>query len=410
MKSPDMGPDANPRVLIAGMGPAGLVAALILGRAGVPVSLFEAGAVLPADLRASTFHPPTLDMLAELGIADLLVADGLIAPTYQWRDRKTGQAATFDMGCLDGITGYPFRLQCEQFKLTRIAAALLENEPLVDLHFGMRATGVDQDGDGVTLTLEGADGATHTAHGAFLIGADGASSAVRQALDIGFEGFTYAEQWVVASTPVDFADKIPGLAPVTYTADAEEWFVLLRTRDLWRVLIPVAADADPDTVMSDAFIEAKLQGIAAHDGAYPITHRTIYRVHQRVANTYHVGRVAIAGDAAHINNPLGGMGMNGGIHDAVNLAHKLVRILRDGADADAMLSHYSTQRRAIAEEYVLTHTHQNKQVIEETDPAKRAAHLARMQQVAQTPADLLAYVRKGAMIDAVEKSMAVEPG
>jgi 3-(3-hydroxy-phenyl)propionate hydroxylase len=401
--------DESRRVLIAGMGPAGLVAALILSRAGIPVSVFEAEPELPTDLRASTFHPPTLDMLADLGLADLLVADGLKAPTYQWRDRASGDAATFDLSCLEGMTAYPFRLQCEQFKLTRAAAAALANEPLAELHFGLAAKAVAQDDTGVTLTLTAADGGERTARGAFLIGADGASSAVRRALGIEFEGFTYPEQWVVASTPVDFAQAIPNLAPVTYTADPEEWFVLLRTKELWRVLIPVSADADPDEVMSDAFIEAKLQGIAPHDGPYPIRHRTIYRVHQRVASTYRVGRAAIAGDAAHINNPLGGMGMNGGIHDAVNLAQKLVRILNDGADMDAMLDHYTFQRRAIAEEYVLTHTHQNKQVIEERDPAKRAAHLERMKRVAQTPADLLAYVRKGAMIDAVEKSMAVEP-
>ena len=162
-------------------------------------------------------------------------------------------------------------------------------------------------------------------------------------------------------------------------------------------------------MLSDAFIEETLQGIAPHDTAYPIEHRTIYRVHQRVAKTYRVGRAAIVGDAAHINNPLGGMGMNGGIHDAVNLAQKLVRILQEGADAEVMLDHYSRQRRAIAEEYVLAHTHQNKQVIEERDPAKRAAHLERLKTVASTPDALLSYVRKGAMIDAVEKSMAVEP-
>ena len=396
------------RVLIAGMGPAGLVAGLMLARAGIAVAIFEAEAELPKDLRASTFHPPTLDMLAKLGLADLLVAQGLIAPRYQWRDRATGDAATFDMACLGGLTGYPFRLQCEQWKLTGEARAALEAEKLAELHFGWAATGVEQTGDTVTLTLS-KDGQTRRETGAFLIGADGASSAVRRALGINFEGFTYPEQWVVASTPVDFAAKLPGLAPVTYTADAEEWFVLLQTRDLWRVLIPVEDDADPELILSDDWIEAKLQGIAPHDTAYPIAHRTIYRVHQRVADRYCVGRAAIAGDAAHINNPLGGMGMNGGIHDAVNLADKLIAILRDGAEMEPLLQHYSTQRRAIAEEYVQTHTHQNKQVIEEKDPVKRRAHLARLKQVAETPEALLAHVRKGAMLDAVEKSMDVMP-
>lgn len=398
----------NERILIAGMGPAGLVAGLMLVRAGIPVAIFEAEPELPTDLRASTFHPPTLDMLARLGLADTLVEQGLVARCYQWRDRKSGDAATFDMGCLEGLTGYPFRLQCEQWKLTREACAALEAEPLAELTFGWAAMSVEQTPGNVTLTLT-RNGANRSETGAFLIGADGASSAVRQALGINFEGFTYPEQWVVASTPIDFAKKIRGLAPVTYTADAEEWFVLLQTRDLWRVLIPVDDRADPELILSDKWIDAKLQDIARHDGRYPIAHRTIYRVHQRVADRYRVGRAAIAGDAAHINNPLGGMGMNGGIHDAVNLAEKLIAVLRDGADLDALLDHYSAQRRAIAEEYVQTHTHQNKQVIEEKDPAIRAAHLERLKVVANTPDELLTYVRKGAMFDAVDKSMDVMP-
>ncbi|MEM7523027.1 MAG: FAD-dependent monooxygenase [Pseudomonadota bacterium] len=397
------------RVLIAGAGPAGCVAALILARAGVPVTLFEAETELPTDLRASTFHPPTLDMLAELGLADLLVAEGLIAPAYQFRDRRSGDAATFDLTCLEGLTSYPFRLQCEQFRLTRFAVAALEAEPLAEIRFGLGVVAAEETDAGVTLTLDGPAGRA-TAEGGWLIGADGASSAVRRSAGISFEGFTYPEQWVVASTPVDFAKTIPNLAPVTYVSDPDEWFVLLRTKELWRVLIPVADDADAEEILSDAFIEAKLQGISARPDPYEIRHRTIYRVHQRVAETYRKGRIALVGDAAHINNPLGGMGMNGGVQDAVNLAKKLVAILKNGADADVMLDHYAAQRRAIAEEYVLAHTHQNKQAIEQKDPAARRAHLERLQDIAATPEKLLAYVRKGSMIDAVEKSMAIAPG
>ena len=397
-----------PTVLVAGAGPAGLVAALILGRAGLDVRVFEAQAALPTDLRASTFHPPTLDMLDRLGLAGPLVEMGLKAPAYQFRDRRTGEAATFEMACLEGLTRFPFRLQCEQFKLTRKAAEALADLPNVEIAYGRTVTGVRQDAESVTLEMTGPDGPAE-ATGAYLVGADGASSAVRESLGIAFEGFTYPEQWVVASTPVDFAELLPDLAPVSYTSDPEEWFVLLRTLDLWRVLIPVEAEVDRDAVLSDAFLERKLQEIAPREAPYPIAHRTLYRVHQRVAERYRVGRACLAGDAAHINNPLGGMGMNGGVQDAVNLAEKLVAILTDGADADRLLAHYSAQRKAIAEEYVKAHTHANKQAISETDPARRAETLARMQEIAATPELLLAHVRKGAMIDAVAKSMAVHP-
>ena len=149
------------RVLIAGAGPAGCVSALILARAGIPVTVFEAEPELPTDLRASTFHPPTLDMLHRLGLSEHLVDNGLIAPNYQFRDRQSGDAVTFHMACLEGLTRYPFRLQCEQFKLTRAAVAALDKEPLAEIRYGNAAKAVSQDNDGVTLSLDGLDGFNH---------------------------------------------------------------------------------------------------------------------------------------------------------------------------------------------------------------------------------------------------------
>ncbi|MGP1395471.1 MAG: FAD-dependent oxidoreductase [Inquilinaceae bacterium] len=396
------------RVLIAGAGPAGVVAALILARAGIPVVVFESHPELPTDLRASTFHPPTLDMLAPLGLSDRLVEMGLKAPTYQFRDLDSGQHATFDLEVIADVTAYPFRLQCEQFKLTRLAVAALEREPLADIRFSSSVTGVTQDDTGAFFTVDGANG-PETHRGAFAIGADGAGSAVRRAMGTAFDGFTYPEQWLVASTDVDFSEGLTDLANVSYTAHPDDWYVLLRVVGLWRVLLPVAVDVDPDDALSDATIERRLQGILTRAAPYPIIHRTLYRVHQRVASSYRAGRVLLAGDAAHINNPLGGMGMNGGVHDAVNLAQKLVRILNEGADMDRFLDHYARQRHDIAVEYVQAHTHGNKQTIAERDPQKRRETLERMQRIAADRDLLRAHVRKGAMIDAVEKSMAVDP-
>jgi len=396
------------RVVIAGAGPVGCVAGLILARAGIPVTVLEAEDTLPQDLRASTFHPPTLDMLAPLGLTDRLLAMGLKAPTYQFRDRRSGAYATFDIGALGGETDHPYRLQCEQYKLTGTAVADLEAMPEAEVRFGHAVSAVEQSDDGVRITADTRDGPT-TFDAAFLIAADGASSVVRSQLGIDFEGFTYPDQWLVASTDHDMAAEFEGLAFVNYVADPDEWFVLLRVPELWRVLLPVAVDADPDEAISDETIERRLQGIASIPGRYTIAHRTLYRVHQRVVRSYCAGRVLLAGDAAHINNPLGGMGMNGGIHDAVNLAEKLKRIMLQGADQVRMLEHYSAQRRAIAVEYVQAHTHDNKTAIEEADPDKRAQHMAQMQRVAETPELLVPFVRKGCMFDAVARSMAVEP-
>src|SRR5690606_15117025 len=119
----------NYRVAIVGAGPVGCVAALSLAEAGVKVLLIEANEVLPEDLRASTFHPPTLDMLSELGLTEFLIENGLIAKTYQYRDRETGIYAEFDLSVLEGIVKHPFRVQCEQFKLTRKVVELLREHP-----------------------------------------------------------------------------------------------------------------------------------------------------------------------------------------------------------------------------------------------------------------------------------------
>lgn len=396
------------RVVIAGAGPAGCTAAMILARADIPVTLLEAQAELPTDLRASTFHPPTLDMLAELDLADTLVGQGLKAPSYQFRDRRTGDYATFDMACLEGLTAFPYRLQCEQFKLTRAAAAALADYPHVDIRYGRAVTTLSQTADGIVAEATGPDGPESHA-GAYLIGADGASSAVRQALDIGFDGFTYPEQWIVVSTDHDLSAHFENLSNVAYVADPDEWFTLLKVPGVWRVLLPEAPSVSEAEALSDARLEERLQGIAPKAGAYAIKHRTLYRIHQRVADIYRVGRAVLAGDAAHINNPLGGMGMNGGVQDAVNLARKLVRILNNGADAERMLDHYAAQRKAIAVEYVQAHTHNNKKMIEERDPEARAARMADMKAIAADPDRLLAHARKGAMLDAVAKSMAVDP-
>lgn len=106
------------RVLIAGAGPVGLVAAANLVRHSVPVTVFEGGPDLSMESRASTFHPPTLDMLADLDLVNPLIAQGLIAPKFQYRNRRDGLIAQFDFGDIADATQHPFRLQCEQSKLT----------------------------------------------------------------------------------------------------------------------------------------------------------------------------------------------------------------------------------------------------------------------------------------------------
>ena len=369
-------------VLVAGAGPVGLSAAAALEAAGVPVTVLEAEPRLPENLRASTFQPPTLDLLERFGAAQKLAEMGRIARKVQYRDRA-GWMAELDFGVLAADTNHPYRVQCEQYKLNQVLAARLR-----DVRFGAEVTGVEQDAGAVVVTLASGE----RLKGSYLIGADGGRSRVREAIGVRLEGFTWPERFLVASTPFAFEAVIPRLCDVSYFADPEEWFFLLRVRDLWRVMFPTREEEKEADILSEAGIQARLRRI--HPASYEIRHRTLYSVHQRVAETYRKGRVFLAGDAAHLNNPLGGMGMNGGIHDAFNLAQKLLT-----GDLDA----YERQRRPVALEYVNTVTIANKRNLEMRDARAQERWRA---ELARAMADRVAereYMLKISMIASLRK-------
>jgi 3-(3-hydroxy-phenyl)propionate hydroxylase len=364
------------RVLIAGAGPVGLTAAARLVQSGVPVTVFEAGPTLSEESRASTFHPPTLDMLQTLSAAEPLIARGLIAPRFQYRSKRHGVMGEFDFSALADVTGHPYRVQSEQSNLTRILHDGLANNPLFQVQFDSRVADVTQAPSVVTVTVE-RNGRTETHAGRWLVGADGARSDVRRALGISFEGFTWPERFLVVSTPFDFAGVIPGLVTVSYVADPERWHFLLRIPGLWRVMFPIAPDESDELASSPAFAQALMATVVPGIAPYEIAHTTLYKVHQRVAKTFRLGRAFLIGDAAHINNPLGGMGMNGGIHDAMNLTSRLLDVWQGRKD-EAELDRYDRQRRLVTLEYIEQQSIQNKRNLESAGPEfkEALAHIA----------------------------------
>ena len=392
-------------VVVAGAGPVGLVSALLLAKQGVKVTVLESAPALNRDLRASTFHPPTLDMLAPLGLTDDLVAQGLVARYTQQRDRQEGVIAEFDMQLIAPDTDHPFRLQCEQWKLTQMIQAQLNAMPHVQILFDAKVTQVTQSADQVQVAFTQAEEA-HSLQADYLIGADGAWSAVRRSLNIEFEGFTYPERFLVVSTAFEYADHLPRLSYVNYCSDPQEWCVLLRVPTLWRVLFPTKAEETDEAVLTDESVQARLQNLLPQAQAYVTQHRTLYKVHQRVAQRFRHGRVVLAGDAAHINNPLGGMGMNGGIHDAMNLTEKLLAVLQKG-ESDAVLDQYERQRRTIAIDYINASTARNKRDIEERDPVKRKENQQALRELSLDPVRARAYIRQSSMIDALERAKAI---
>jgi 3-(3-hydroxy-phenyl)propionate hydroxylase len=369
----------NAEVLIAGAGPVGSVAAFILAQAGIDVILFEAHPTSPEDLRASTIHPPTLEMLDELGMAEELIGQGLKAPVFQYRNRASGEILAFDLGELADMTRFPFRLQCEQFKLARALAQRIDALPHGRTLFGRRVIAFDQDETGVTAYVE-SPYEIETYRAKYLIGCDGANSIIRKWLGIGFDGFTYPEKFLTVSTKWPVEESFDRLAYVNYIADPDEWVVLLRVPELWRVLVPASEQESDAYLLSDEKKNLMFANLVGEDSRVETAHRTIYRVHQRVAKNYRQGRVLLAGDAAHLNNPLGGLGMNSGIHDVWNLCPKLIAILRDG-ESEELLDLYVRQRRAVMLEFVQAQTIKNKEDMESKDQSVQARRQAEMERV-----------------------------
>jgi 3-(3-hydroxy-phenyl)propionate hydroxylase len=393
-------------VIVAGAGPVGCTAALALAQAGIPVLLIEREIELAEDLRASTIHPSSLDLLDTLGVTERIFPMGLPAPVYQYRDRQTGDRIDFDLGVLADHTRFPMRLQCEQFKLTRVIVEMLKAYSNATVRLGMTVTGLEQDDAGVTLTVKNATGEGDVVRGSYVIGCDGSTSTIRKASGIDFEGFTYPEKFLVIGSPIDYTEYLPGLANVSYVADPNEWCALVRVVGSWRVVFPMETEKSDEELLMPDHVDRLLKKFVPIKGAYEIFHRAIYRVHQRVASTFNQGRVLLAGDAAHLNNPLGGMGMNSGIHDAFNVAEKLVQIEHDGASPD-ILDRYTRQRRMVAVEYVQSSSIRNKRLLEERDAAVRKQHFEELRQTATDPIAAREYLLRSTLYESLERANAV---
>ena len=398
-------------VLIAGGGPVGLLCAWLLGRRGLPVRLFDDNDGPQADPRAATTHPATLDLLTDDGLDVDMARVGLVAPIFQFWDRPSDTlVAEFDHAILAGDTKHPFVVQCEQFKTANLILERLRKLPNVEILFGHGVVDVAQAENSVSVDVRDSKGVTtHT--GAYLIGADGGRSIVRKQSGIAFDGFTWPERFIVLTTPYDF-EAGRGYCYRSYFADPEAWCNCFKVSaegppGLWRTVFPTDPAQTESDLMSDAGVQARLQKFFPSPKPYEVVHRNLYVTHQRVAATFRKGRVLLAGDAAHVNNPIGGMGLNGGIQDAVNLAGKLVRILLDG-ESDRLLDLYDRQRRTIAVEFVQEQSIANKKRLEARDPEARRENLGELREIAADPVRARQFLLRSAMIISQQRAAAME--
>jgi 3-(3-hydroxy-phenyl)propionate hydroxylase len=379
--------------------------ALLLARAGISVQVFEAEDAISEDLRASTFHPPTLDMLEALGVTQELVSRGLVCPHWQIRLHPSGERAVFDLSVLEKDTKHPYRLQVEQWKLSQALMRQIEGEKLVQVHFASPVVDIAQDASGVTVTIE-KNGNRQTYRSKYAVGADGSRSFVRKALDLPFDGETYPETTLLVTTLFPFEEHLEGLSNVTYCWKDGGNFSLLKVPGRWRVSIYPREDLPIEEQLSEKLIEESLQIIVPKAEPYDVIEKRPYRVHQRIVSTYRRDRVVLAGDAAHLNSPSGGMGLNGGVHDAFELSAALIEILRKGA-TDARLDLYDRRRRPVAKEQIIAQADRNRARMREKDPARRREMLAELQAITNDRQRLYAYLLKSSMIEGLRQAASI---
>jgi 3-(3-hydroxy-phenyl)propionate hydroxylase len=398
-------------VLVLGAGPVGSITALALAQAGIPVAVFDALAETPTEHRAATTHASTLDALDGVGLTDEILAQGLVARYFQYRHRRTNEVfAEFDFGRLAGETAHPYAVQLEQHKTVAIALDRARAFPHVVLRREHRGVELAQDAGGVRLVTETPDGGRHDWRGRYLIACDGGRSFARKSCGIDFPGFTWEERFMIVATLFDFeaADRFRYR---NYIADTERWSSVFKIpgpdgKGMWRTLLPIMAHETEDDVTADAWIHARFAEILPYAKDTPIVHRNLYTVHQRVAERFRHGRVFLAGDSAHVNNPLGGMGMNSGIQDGLNLAAKIVAVWRGEGD-ETLFDRYDRQRRPLAQKYVQAQSIQNKQTLQAADDAAAAARFEELRRTAEDAQRHKQFLLNSSLIAMARESEAI---
>jgi 3-(3-hydroxy-phenyl)propionate hydroxylase len=403
-----MGDRSSDRVLIVGAGPVGLCLALALAKEGVQSTVVEQlkdENFLDQVPRAGTNHPATLEMYDAIGLYKKLEPRGIVAPLFHYWDREKGERiAEFDHAVLKDDTRFPFALQCERIKIVEEALKMAKENPLIEVKMGTSFVGFVQDEDQVTAFIEGPGGEKDAERGRYIVSGEGARSIVRKELDIDFEGFTYPDRTLNIEVAYDF--KKHGYTDRNYISDPEEWSNLFHWKgppERWRVHFPTKPEEDEDELTRPEALQARLHRFLPLSQPFDVVGSNLYTVHQRVAAKFRRGRAILAGDAAHVNSPIGGMGLNSGVHDAFNLAEKLGRIWRGEAD-ESLLDLYERQRRHIAVQHTQTQTIRNKKLLMEKDPAVRRRNHEELRRQSEDPKLARAFLLRTSLIDSVREA------
>ena len=399
------------RVVVIGAGPVGLCVALRLAQQEIPVTVVEAlgeDNFLEQVPRAGTNHPATLELFDAIGLYRRLEPRGIVAPLFHYWDRHENRLiAEFDHAHLKDDTRFPYVVQCERIKIVEEALALAKTHPLIEVRLSTTFTSFEQNADGVTAHVANADGDAETFAGAYLVSGEGARSIVRKDLGIEFEGFTYSDRTLNIEVAYDFRQH--GYTERNYISDPTEWSNLFHWKgppDRWRVHFPTAPEDDEAAICRPEALQARLQRFLPTAKDFDIVGSNLYTVHQRVAKRFRVGRAILAGDSAHVNSPIGAMGMNSGVHDAFNLADKLAGILR-GTLSEDQLDRYERQRRHVALQHTQQQTIRNKKLLAEKDPAVRSRNHDELRRTAEDPKRARAFLLRTSLIESLREAEAI---
>ena len=333
-------------VVIVGAGPTGLALASTLAALGTAFVLIDRLAEGENTSRAAVIHARTLEVLEELGVSAALRAEGVVVPRFTMRDRdRILLALEFD----SLPTRYPYTLMVPQNTTEAVLLSRLR-ELGGRVHRPYAATRIEQDADGITVTVAGEGGAPETVRARYVAGADGMHSVVREQAGIGFTGSSYAESFALADVRMTWglaADEVMlFLSP--------EGLVVVAPLPGGRHRIVATLDEAPEHPTRDdvqRLLDAR--GPAADPArVQEVLWSTRFRVHHRIADRFREGRILLAGDAAHVHSPAGGQGMNTGIQDAIALGHALAAAV-SGAAGDGALDGYERARRPVAQRVVV---------------------------------------------------------
>ncbi|WP_338493207.1 FAD-dependent oxidoreductase [Streptomyces sp. SJL17-4] len=426
-------PASHGPVAVVGAGPVGLTAALVLARTGVPVTLLESRETPATESRASTFHPSTLDLLDELGVAAALRRQGRTVDRIQWRDLDGVVHAELDYSLLAGHTGHPYRLHVEQARLTPLLLAELTATGLADVRFGTTVTEAEHigggdggehigggrsggggtgggiGGGGVRLRTEDAAGRITLTRHPYVLAADGSRSRLRELAGLPGTAEEYPDYAlrVVTGTPLD--ELVPGLAPLSYVRDARASYSALGMPDHWRLIFRIPRGTDRDAVLAPEAVRARVEQAlpGAAGRAVRIADAHTYRLARFLLPRYRAGRVLFAGDAAHLTSTAGGLNMNCGIHDAVETGRALAAVLRGdtqgGPALDAVLDAALERRRSVVETAVLPRSEARTAGLD--DAAELPARLASLRHTAADPRSAVDYLLKASLLDVAPRPL-----